>query len=230
MKSCPACNRTYADETLSFCLEDGSILSAPYDPDKTQLISPPSDTDSILTRVSYNEAKSTSPNQQVLPTMPSPRIPSAYLDNAQYQKKSKAVSNKLWLAAGGILVFFAAVSLVAFMVWSTAVNTPSNTNVIARNQNSEQTNSNRIINRDKKNETGFSPLDYQASLNGENLTYYPGTSPEQCQADCAKNERCKGFTFIRAGAYNPNDSAMCYLASLVTGSATHACCISAVKR
>lgn len=230
MKSCPACNRTYADETLSFCLEDGSILSAPYDPDKTQLISPPSDTDSILTRISYNEAKSTSPHQPVLPTLPSPQIPSAYIDNAQYQKKSKAVSNKLWLAAGGILLCIAAVSLVAFMVWSNAVNTPANSNVITRNQNGEQTNSNRNINRDKKNETGFGPLDYQASLNGENLTYYAGTTPEQCQADCAKNEKCKGFTFIRAGAYNPNDSAMCYLASLVTGSATHACCISGVKR
>lgn len=31
MKKCPACNRTYSDETLSFCLEDGSLLSAPYD-------------------------------------------------------------------------------------------------------------------------------------------------------------------------------------------------------
>lgn len=229
MKSCPACNRTYADETLTFCLEDGSILSAPYDPDETRQIFRPSDTDSILTRVSYNKARSTNPNQPPLPTIQSPRIPSAYLENVQYQKKSKA-GNKLWLAVAGILVCIAAVSLVAFMVWSNAVKMPANNNVITRNQNSDQTNSNRIIDRDKKNDTGFSPLDYQASLTGENLTYYPGTSPEQCQADCAKNERCKGFTFIRAGAYNPNDSAMCYLASLVKDSVPHACCISAVKR
>jgi hypothetical protein len=67
-------------------------------------------------------------------------------------------------------------------------------------------------------------------MNGENLTYYPGTTVEKCQADCAKNEKCKGFTFIRAGAYNPNDSAMCYLASLVTEIVPHDCCISAVKR
>ena len=32
MKKCPTCDRTYADETLSFCLVDGAILSAPYDP------------------------------------------------------------------------------------------------------------------------------------------------------------------------------------------------------
>jgi hypothetical protein len=32
MKSCPTCNRTYPDDTLAFCLMDGSVLSAPFDP------------------------------------------------------------------------------------------------------------------------------------------------------------------------------------------------------
>ncbi len=36
MKKCPACNRTYSDETLSFCLEDGSLLSAPFNLHKEQ--------------------------------------------------------------------------------------------------------------------------------------------------------------------------------------------------
>lgn len=36
MKACPTCNRTYADETLTYCLADGSLLSAPYDPEATQ--------------------------------------------------------------------------------------------------------------------------------------------------------------------------------------------------
>ena len=31
MKSCPACNRTF-EETFTFCLIDGSVLSAPFDP------------------------------------------------------------------------------------------------------------------------------------------------------------------------------------------------------
>jgi hypothetical protein len=34
MKSCPTCNRTFED-TFTFCLIDGSILSAPYDPQAT---------------------------------------------------------------------------------------------------------------------------------------------------------------------------------------------------
>jgi formylglycine-generating enzyme required for sulfatase activity len=35
MKSCPTCNRTFED-TMSFCLVDGSILSAPFDPNAHQ--------------------------------------------------------------------------------------------------------------------------------------------------------------------------------------------------
>lgn len=31
MKRCPTCSRTYADESLTFCMADGSLLSAPYD-------------------------------------------------------------------------------------------------------------------------------------------------------------------------------------------------------
>lgn len=35
MKSCPTCNRTFEDK-FSFCLIDGAILSAPFDPEATQ--------------------------------------------------------------------------------------------------------------------------------------------------------------------------------------------------
>ena len=39
MKKCPKCNRTYADDGFTFCLEDGALLSAPYDADKQETIS-----------------------------------------------------------------------------------------------------------------------------------------------------------------------------------------------
>jgi hypothetical protein len=38
MKQCPQCNRTYADNTLTFCLADGALLSAPYDSEATQIM------------------------------------------------------------------------------------------------------------------------------------------------------------------------------------------------
>ena len=31
MKRCPKCNRTYPEDGFAFCLEDGTLLSAPYD-------------------------------------------------------------------------------------------------------------------------------------------------------------------------------------------------------
>jgi hypothetical protein len=67
------------------------------------------------------------------------------------------------------------------------------------------------------------------SFNGSRITYYPRPSFGLCQADCAGNANCKGFTWIRPGAYNPGDSAMCYLMSAVTAKISHPCCISAVK-
>lgn len=38
MKACPTCNRTYSDDTFTFCLNDGALLSAPYDPKATLII------------------------------------------------------------------------------------------------------------------------------------------------------------------------------------------------
>lgn len=67
------------------------------------------------------------------------------------------------------------------------------------------------------------------SFNGSRITYYPRQTFGGCQADCARNPNCKGFTWVRPGAYNPGDSAMCYLMSAVTAKTPHACCISAVK-
>lgn len=80
-----------------------------------------------------------------------------------------------------------------------------------------------------ESQTGWGPINDKASLNGTPLTYYPAPSAQRCQSDCSGNPNCKGFNFIRAGAYNRNDPAMCYLISQVTNSVPSSCCISAVK-
>lgn len=38
MKQCPTCHRNYTDDTLVYCLEDGSALTAAYDPQATLII------------------------------------------------------------------------------------------------------------------------------------------------------------------------------------------------
>ncbi|HEV7843834.1 MAG TPA: hypothetical protein VGO69_09055, partial [Pyrinomonadaceae bacterium] len=55
MKRCPTCNKTYSDDSMSFCLEDGAPLltvggatppagSGSFDPNLTIPFTPPRDT------------------------------------------------------------------------------------------------------------------------------------------------------------------------------------------
>jgi|GEM_PF-1905054 len=63
MKECPQCNRTYADEAITFCLADGALLSAPYDPQATQRIPFPRSTNPPPTEILPSPAYS-QPTQQ----------------------------------------------------------------------------------------------------------------------------------------------------------------------
>src|ERR1041384_7146912 len=71
MKRCPTCQRTYTDDSLSFCLQDGSLLlsdaSAPrgYDSDAT-LVNPP-------TPGSRTDMPTEVLNPQPAPTIASPK-------------------------------------------------------------------------------------------------------------------------------------------------------------
>ncbi|HEX8887931.1 MAG TPA: hypothetical protein VF779_02075 [Pyrinomonadaceae bacterium] len=98
MKSCPICNRTYADDTLTFCLVDGSILSAPYDPQ---------------TKVPYHQLRVEPPSTEILhptheptDTLLSPLQPTIQSSGLIYTPASKKVQSrkggisKRWLVAG----------------------------------------------------------------------------------------------------------------------------------
>lgn len=79
--------------------------------------------------------------------------------------------------------------------------------------------------------SGWGPFQ-QASINqgdGQALTFYRGTTPEQCQADCDKNPKCVAFTLIKAGTYGPNDPPVCYLMSEAKKLTASSCCITALK-
>ncbi|HYX28241.1 MAG TPA: hypothetical protein VE863_06720, partial [Pyrinomonadaceae bacterium] len=41
MKECPTCHRSYRDDSLNFCLEDGSVLSTRNDPEATLVLPTP---------------------------------------------------------------------------------------------------------------------------------------------------------------------------------------------
>src|SRR5687767_6516181 len=58
MKRCPQCQRTYADDTTTFCLADGALLSAPYNPQ-----TPP-----------HRDQREESPSTEVMPDPAGPTI------------------------------------------------------------------------------------------------------------------------------------------------------------
>lgn len=61
MKRCPTCQRTYASDEFTFCLDDGALLSAPYE----------------LRQGERSSRRSDPPPTEVLPVAPTPTVPSA---------------------------------------------------------------------------------------------------------------------------------------------------------
>jgi hypothetical protein len=72
-------------------------------------------------------------------------------------------------------------------------------------------------------------MELNVTYNGDTLTYYRGTTAEQCQTDCVKNGNCQGFTYVKENGYQKGDPPMCYLISRISGSVSHSCCVSGRK-
>lgn len=75
MKSCPTCKRTF-DDTMTFCLVDGSILSAPFDPQATESLPSSRNSDPARTEILYpdpNTANSTRPPEADKDLTPPPQ-------------------------------------------------------------------------------------------------------------------------------------------------------------
>lgn len=108
MKSCPTCNRTFED-TFTFCLIDGSVLSAPYDPAETRSAarrsSDPPPTEVI--RAPAHSAESHVPLQSTIHAA-APQVPDLHQPTAAASKQSGVTITvpllfRLPLAARGIL-------------------------------------------------------------------------------------------------------------------------------
>lgn len=225
MKICPTCNRNYDDATMNFCLDDGSTLSNLYVSDKARSLPPTMLPTPAPTEVLNPGSMPSDSRGSFITTIQSLQPPPVYSAKPAALPTPRAQGKRwagLTIGAGLVLLL-----VVLGIVWfahrdeSDSQVARDNTNTRAKPSPSPTATKEDGVWRERND---------AASLTGENLTYYPGTTPEQCQSDCARNEECKGFTFIRKGAYNPGDSQMCYLASKVTGESAHSCCISAVKR
>src|SRR5258705_10259011 len=56
---------------------------------------------------------------------------------------------------------------------------------------------------------------YTALFRSQNLRYYALASYQQCDADCQKDPNCRGWSWVKPGAFRQGDGAVCYLVSRV---------------
>jgi len=108
MKICPACLTQYSDDTLRYCLQDGTVLK-PFEPPATTA----GETETFVRpRVTPG-----TPQSEVTRVLPVP---------VQRQEANTALT--VVLTAVGMLVLFAAIGAAAFIVWT---NSPEPTNITA---------------------------------------------------------------------------------------------------
>lgn len=125
MKSCPACNRTYPDDTLAFCLLDGSVLSAPYDPQKMQRGPAEGGSNSTRTQVLHPTApNSPVPALQSTIRAPAPPVPPLYAGSPPLIRSEERRSKTPWVIAviALLLVGVFGVALIAFL-WPSKIET-----------------------------------------------------------------------------------------------------------
>jgi len=137
MKRCPQCNRTYTDDALSFCLDDGSPLqtaSAPpsYDPSATVQYPPQRDTTPQPT-IAYR------PDQAPPPLTPPP----AWSPMPPMQPAKRSVWP--WLLGIGAVLVFMGIGVVILLIAIASVTNQNNNNRVA-NTNSNWRSTNRNVN------------------------------------------------------------------------------------
>ncbi|MDQ3816874.1 MAG: hypothetical protein M3362_04165 [Acidobacteriota bacterium] len=98
MKSCPTCNRTF-DDTFTFCLADGSLLSPPFDPQATLRVPAPRETEPPPTEVMGDDAlprtRQAAGVKNVPPTVADPAEPTLKVNaNLLGQRQARVYSKE----------------------------------------------------------------------------------------------------------------------------------------
>jgi hypothetical protein len=159
MKRCPQCNRTYTDDALSFCLDDGSPLTIAGGP-------PPSDPSAT---VQYPQARDTSPQptiafnpvQAAPPPPPTPTPAWTPMPPTQPQKRSVWP----WLLGIGAVLVFVGIGVVVLIFAVARVTNTNNSNGTANNSNnanwkSANRNKNTNENTNENTNTSTTPVSF----------------------------------------------------------------------
>lgn len=155
MKTCPTCNRTFTDDALSYCLDDGSALTSggvgggsgepqPYDPGATIQFIPGRETNPPAPP-SYPPPQS--PGYQAQPQSWSPMPPAGGMPTAPPKKKSKGI---YWIIGGVAALVVLGIGGIILAVVLFGMPGTSNSNENANNANTT-VNSNSNVNANNSN-------------------------------------------------------------------------------
>src|SRR4051812_16685401 len=253
MKICPTCSRKYEDDSLGFCLDDGARLAQGRDPEATwhlpETVNEPRRSDPVPPTTASPPATITARPEHFQALPPAAATAPIYHDEP---KRNNALP---WIL-GIVVVLGISGVLIAWLLTrgsgervAVIYPSPTPTVEVMRTPDTfttpEKVTPTPVASPTAKDErrpkptvepttpppkkAAFSILNNTSYNGGSRITYYPRASFGQCQADCAANASCRALTWIRPGAYNPGDSAMCYLMYSVSGPVSHSCCISGVK-
>lgn len=169
MKRCPQCNRTYTDDALSFCLDDGSPLvsaSAPssFDPSAT---------------VQYPQGRDTSPQPTIAygpgqPPPSSPPPPPAWSPIPPIAPQKRSVWP--WLLGIGAVLVFIGIGVVILVLAIASISSNNNNNRVANNSNN---NNSRWTNRNSSANTNANTRSTLSSFTDDFSSETWGSGPSQ---------------------------------------------------
>jgi hypothetical protein len=133
MKRCPNCNRTYTDEALNFCLEDGTPLLAATENNETVRYGAPRITNPPPTEI-YRAAPAPAP--PVINRAPHFQPQWSAVQTVQPRK-----SHAVWWVLGGLAVLAVlGVGIIVIILAVASINSQSNSNRVVVNSNNANTN------------------------------------------------------------------------------------------
>ncbi|HEX8651701.1 MAG TPA: hypothetical protein VF708_12750 [Pyrinomonadaceae bacterium] len=151
MKRCPTCNRTYTDDALSFCLDDGgpllSVADAPdaFDPNATMRYTEPRHTSSPTEVYRPASSPTGQSNQIVNPSW-------AAIPGAGGVPPPKKKSLLPWIIGGSVLVIVLGIGFVVLLAVLVSINSNSNNSNNSANRSNKNADT-RLTNSNNSNST-----------------------------------------------------------------------------
>jgi len=191
LKKCPQCNRTYSDVTISFCLEDGAVLSPPYDPNATEKLPQTFVTAETEQRTERIPAPPTLPSLETqserekdsIRTITSPvRV---VQETEARSVTAQPVNNRKYILLSVILTAFIIGGGVWFLTRFNQTNTETNsstpiqTNVENRPTSSNENKKNNNENKSPTRNENKTPTQPNGNTQGKNQTEEPKPSPTE---------------------------------------------------